>query len=57
VVLRRQRAADVGSEAIFRLDFQQEQAMESQKPSVSPLRQRMLDDVRMRKFGQKTQLD
>jgi site-specific recombinase XerD len=31
--------------------------MESQKPSVSPLRQRMLDDMRMRKFGEKTQLD
>jgi site-specific recombinase XerD len=31
--------------------------MESQKPSVSPLRQRMLDDIRMRKFGEKTQLD
>ena len=31
--------------------------MESQKPSVSPLRQRMLDDMRMRKFGDKTQLD
>jgi site-specific recombinase XerD len=41
----------------FRLDFQQEQAMESHKPSVSPLRQRMLDDMRMRKFGEKTQLD
>jgi site-specific recombinase XerD len=41
----------------FRLDFQQELAMESQKPSVSPLRQRMLDDMRMRKFGEKTQLD
>jgi len=25
--------------------------MESQKPSVSPLRQRMLDDMRMRKVG------
>jgi site-specific recombinase XerD len=41
----------------FRLVIQQEQAMESQKPSVSPLRQRMLDDMRMRKFGEKTQLD
>ena len=25
--------------------------------AVSPLRQRMLDDMRMRKFGEKTQLD
>jgi len=39
----------------FRLVIQQEQAME--KPIVSPLRQRMLDDMRMRKFGEKTQLD
>lgn len=31
--------------------------MEAQKPSISPLRQRMLDDMRMRKFGEKTQLD
>lgn len=31
--------------------------METQKPSISPLRQRMLDDMRMRKFGEKTQLD
>ena len=31
--------------------------MESQKPSVSPLRHRMIDDMRMRKFGEKTQLD
>lgn len=31
--------------------------MESQKPSISPLRQRMIDDMRMRKFGEKTQLD
>ena len=31
--------------------------METQKPSVSPLRQRMIDDMRMRKFGEKTQLD
>lgn len=30
--------------------------METPKP-VSPLRQRMLDDMRMRKFGEKTQLD
>lgn len=28
-----------------------------EKPIVSPLRQRMLDDMRMRKFGEKTQLD
>ena len=25
--------------------------------AISPLRQRMLDDMRMRKFGEKTQLD
>jgi len=31
--------------------------METQKPSISPLRQRMIDDMRMRKFGEKTQLD
>ena len=31
--------------------------METQKVVVSPLRQRMLDDMRMRKFGDKTQLD
>ena len=31
--------------------------METQKPSMSPLRQRMIDDMRMRKFGEKTQLD
>ena len=31
--------------------------METQKPSTSPLRQRMIDDMRMRKFGEKTQLD
>jgi integrase/recombinase XerD len=31
--------------------------MESPKPTASPLRQRMLDDMRMRKFGEKTQLD
>lgn len=31
--------------------------METQKPSNSPLRQRMIDDMRMRKFGEKTQLD
>lgn len=29
--------------------------MEAQKPSVSPLRQRMIEDMRMRKFGEKTQ--
>jgi len=37
-----------------RLDFRQEQAMETQKP-ISPLRQRMIEDMRMRKFGEKTQ--
>jgi len=31
--------------------------METPKPVVSPLRQRMIDDMRMRKFGDKTQLD
>ena len=31
--------------------------MEPQKPNVSPLRIRMIDDMRMRKFGEKTQLD
>ncbi|HWR86954.1 MAG TPA: tyrosine-type recombinase/integrase [Acidiferrobacterales bacterium] len=31
--------------------------METQKPSISPLRQRMIDDMRMRKFGEKTQID
>jgi hypothetical protein len=31
--------------------------METRKPSISPLRQRMIDDMRMRKFGEKTQLD
>jgi site-specific recombinase XerD len=31
--------------------------METRKQSISPLRQRMIDDMRMRKFGEKTQLD
>ena len=31
--------------------------METRKPSISPLRQRMIEDMRMRKFGEKTQLD
>ena len=31
--------------------------METAKSVLSPLRQRMLDDMRMRKFGEKTQLD
>ena len=31
--------------------------METQKPSISPLRQRMIEDMRMRKFGEKTQID
>lgn len=31
--------------------------MATQKPSISPLRQRMIEDMRMRKFGEKTQLD
>ena len=38
-----------------RLDFRQEQTMETRKPSVSPLRQRMIDDMRMRKLCDKTQ--
>ena len=29
--------------------------METQKPSISPLRQRMTDDMRMRKLGEKRQ--
>jgi len=29
--------------------------METRKPSISPLRQRMIEDMRMRKFGEKTQ--
>ena len=31
--------------------------MTATNPAVSPLRQRMIDDMRMRKFGEKTQLD
>jgi len=31
--------------------------MELSDPVVSPLRQSMTDDMRMRKFGEKTQLD
>jgi integrase/recombinase XerD len=31
--------------------------MEATKSSISPLRQRMIDDMRMRKFGEKTQID
>ena len=31
--------------------------MDTSMPAVSPLRQRMLDDMRMRKFGDKTQSD
>jgi len=31
--------------------------MTATTPAISPLRQRMLDDMRMRKFGDKTQLD
>lgn len=31
--------------------------MDTSTPAVSPLRQRMLDDMRMRKFGEKTQSD
>ena len=31
--------------------------MDTSKQTISPLRQRMLDDMRMRKFGEKTQLD
>ena len=29
--------------------------METQKPSISPLRQRMIEDMRMRKLGDRTQ--
>ena len=29
--------------------------MEAKHPTVSPLRQRMIEDMRMRKFGEKTQ--
>ena len=29
--------------------------MKAQRPSISPLRQRMIDDMRMRKLGEKTQ--
>ena len=29
--------------------------MKDQKPSISPLRQRMIEDMRMRKLGEKTQ--
>lgn len=31
--------------------------MTATTPAVSPLRQRMIDDMRMRKFSEKTQLD
>ncbi len=31
--------------------------MEATKPSLSPLRQCMIDDMRMRKFDEKTQID
>ena len=31
--------------------------MSTTNPAISPLRQRMIDDMRMRKFGEKTQLD
>ncbi|HQW21632.1 MAG TPA: site-specific integrase, partial [Rhodocyclaceae bacterium] len=31
--------------------------MTATTPAISPLRQRMIDDMRMRKFGEKTQLD
>jgi len=31
--------------------------METRKPSISPLRQCMIDDMQMRKFGEKTQLN
>ena len=31
--------------------------METQKPSISPLRQRMIEDMRMRKYVDKTQID
>lgn len=38
-----------------RLDFRKEQAIEAQKPSISPLRQRMIEHMRLRKLGEKTQ--
>ena len=28
--------------------------METRNPSISPLRQRMIEDMRMRKFGEKS---
>ena len=31
--------------------------MTATTPTISPLRQRMIDDMRMRKFSEKTQLD
>ena len=31
--------------------------MDASKQTISPLRQRMVEDMRMRKFGEKTQLD
>jgi integrase/recombinase XerD len=31
--------------------------MDSSRQRITSLRQRMLDDLRMRKFGEKTQLD
>jgi site-specific recombinase XerD len=54
VVVPQHKSADVGSEAI-RLAFKQEQAMETRNLSISPLRQRVIDDMRMRKLDPKTQ--
>src|SRR2546429_9772245 len=39
------------------LDCQQEQTMDTSTQRISPLRLRTPDDLRMRKFGEKTQLD
>jgi integrase/recombinase XerD len=46
--------ADVGFEAI-RLISKRSITMDLATTEVSPLRQRMIDDMRMRKFGEKTQ--
>ena len=47
------RPATLSSEAI-RLALQQEQDHEAISEAVSPLRQRMIDDMRMRKLELKT---
>lgn len=38
-----------------RPDFRQEQAMETWNPSISPLRQRIIEDMRTHKIGDKMQ--